>query len=60
VTTHLFLAPAGAGKTAYLIREARQTAGPLSSSVWVCTSTTLQARSWRQRLAEAGGGLGIS
>jgi ATP-dependent helicase/DNAse subunit B len=63
MTTHLFLAPAGGGKTAYLVDQARRLAQGLTSTPRVVVPTRLQARAWRQRLAEGpgtqGGALGV-
>ena len=55
----LLVAPAGAGKTAYLIHHARQRAHDLSSSPRVIVPSRLQVQAWRRRLAEAGGALGV-
>src|SRR5690606_10991180 len=59
MSRHLVLAPAASGKTAYMLHLARQTAGSLQHEVRVCVPTGLQAQSWRQRLAAAGGSLGV-
>lgn len=56
---HLYLAPAAAGKTTYLLNWARQAAQGLPSLIRVCVPTRLQVWAWRRRLTEAGGGLGI-
>jgi ATP-dependent helicase/nuclease subunit B len=54
----LYLAPAGAGKTATLVHEACRLAQDLSGPR-VLVPSRLQARAWRKRLAEAGGALGV-
>jgi ATP-dependent helicase/DNAse subunit B len=59
MTTHLYLAPAAAGKTAYLIDQVRQAAAGLEATPRVVVASTLQLRSWRHRLAEAGGAIGV-
>lgn len=59
MTKQLFLAPAGAGKTAYVLNLARQMAASLQAEVRVCVPTGLQAWAWRQRLAAAGGAVGV-
>ena len=56
---HLYLAPPGDGKTAYLIERARQIACGLAGEPRVIVATRLQARAWQRRLAEAGGALGV-
>jgi ATP-dependent helicase/DNAse subunit B len=58
VSVSLYLAPAGAGKTAALVREARRLARDLNAPR-VLVPSRLQARAWRRRLAEAGGALGV-
>lgn len=55
----LFLAPPAGGKTAYLIDLARGQAADLAASPRVVVSTQLQVRSWKRRLAERGGSLGV-
>ncbi len=55
----LYVAPAAAGKTAYAVTRAREAACALAGSVQVCVANQLQRRSWHQRLAEAGGALGV-
>jgi hypothetical protein len=57
MTVTLYLAPAAAGKTAYLVAEARRLAQNLTHTPRVVVPTRLQARAWRRRLAEAGGAL---
>ena len=55
----LYLAPAGAGKTAYVMNLARDAARGLHCTPRVIVPTHLQVRSWRRRLAEAGGAMGV-
>lgn len=55
---HLYLAPAGAGKTDYLLSQVRQTTRAGLSSARVCVASTLQAAAWKNRLAGQGGSLG--
>ncbi len=55
----LYLAPAASGKTAYLVTRARTLAQGLHVTPRVVVPTQLQARAWKQRLAEAGGVLGV-
>jgi len=61
MTTTLTLAPAASGKTAYLVDQARR--GAVSpgevATPRVIVPTRLQARAWRERLARAGGALGV-
>jgi ATP-dependent helicase/DNAse subunit B len=59
MTVTLYLAPAAAGKTAYLVAEARRLAQNQTHTPRVVVPTRLQARAWRRRLAEAGGALGV-
>jgi len=59
MTSHLYTAPAGIGKTAYLIERARALAAEPGTMPRVVVATRLQARSWQRRLAEAGGALGV-
>lgn len=56
---HLYIAPAAAGKSEYVLHLARQTARALQAEVHVCVSTRLQVHAWRQRLAQAGGAIGV-
>jgi hypothetical protein len=46
MTTHLFLAPAGGGKTAYLVDQVRRLAQGLTSTPRVVVPPRLQARAW--------------
>lgn len=54
----LYVAPAGAGKTAYAVVEARRQAKGLSATPHVLVASALQAQSFRRRLARAGGAIG--
>ncbi|MCP4168097.1 MAG: hypothetical protein GY759_19690 [Chloroflexi bacterium] len=56
----LLLAPAGQGKTAYIIQQIRaeRATRPLAP-IWVILPNQEQARAFRQRLALAGGALGV-
>ena len=53
MTTQLFLAPAAAGKTAYVLALVRDAARRLGSTPLVVVPTHLQVRAWRRRLARA-------
>jgi ATP-dependent helicase/DNAse subunit B len=59
MTVTLYLAPAAAGKTAYLVAEACRLAHNLTATPRVVVPSRLQARAWRRRLAGAGGALGV-
>jgi ATP-dependent helicase/DNAse subunit B len=59
MTVRLYLAPAGAGKTAYVLNLAREAARDLQVEARVCLPTHLQAQAWRLRLALAGGAMGV-
>jgi len=59
MATHLYLAPAAAGKTAYLVDLTRRAAQGLAATPRVVVPTMLQVRSWRHRLAQAGGAIGV-
>ncbi len=56
---YLYLAPAAAGKTAYVLNLVRDAARGLHSTPRVLVPTHLQVRAWRCRLAEAGGAIGV-
>jgi len=56
---NLYLAPAAGGKTAFLVNRARALAQGLRVTPRVIVPTQLQVRAWKQRLAEAGGALGV-
>ncbi|MCB8943070.1 MAG: exodeoxyribonuclease V subunit gamma [Ardenticatenaceae bacterium] len=55
----LLLAPPAQGKTAYVLNLARETAVSQLTEIRICVPTALQARAWRERLAAAGGAIGI-
>ncbi len=59
MAVHLYLAPAAAGKTSYMLERTRQAAQALRCTPRVCLPTSLQVRSWHRRLAEAGGAIGV-
>ena len=59
MSVHLFLAPAAAGKTAYVLNLVRDAARGLHSTPRVLVPTHLQVRAWRRRLAEDGGAIGV-
>ena len=56
---YLFNAPAGTGKTNYVLQEARLAAAHLAHEVRICVPTHLQAQAIRARLAHMGGAIGI-
>jgi len=56
---HIYLAPAAAGKTAYVLNLVRDAAWGLRSIPRVLVPTHLQVRAWRRRLAEDGGAIGV-
>jgi len=56
---HLYVASAAGGKTTFAVARARQAARGLGGAVMVCVANQLQRRAWRQRLAEAGGAMGV-
>ncbi|MBC8492391.1 MAG: hypothetical protein H8D43_01295, partial [Chloroflexi bacterium] len=55
MSVHMYLAPAAAGKTAYVLNLVRDAARGLHSIPRVLVPTHLQVRAWRRRLAEDGG-----
>ena len=55
----LLLAPAAAGKTAYVLERAREAARGMQATPRVVVPSHLQVRAWRRRLAEAGGAMGV-
>jgi ATP-dependent helicase/DNAse subunit B len=59
MTTHLYVAPAAAGKTTYVLTRARAAAQGLAAIPRVVVPTHLQARAARRRLAEMGGAIGV-
>jgi ATP-dependent helicase/nuclease subunit B len=56
--THLYLALAASGKTAYVLTRARAASRDLAAVPRVVVPTHLQARAARRRLAEMGGAIG--
>ena len=50
--THLYLAPAGWGKTSYLLEQVHQLKANLSQPIRICVPSGLQAQAWKQRLAD--------
>ena len=59
MTVHLYLAPTSSGKTAYVLNLVRAAAAGLRCIPRVVVPTQLQMRSWRRRLAQAGGAMGV-
>jgi ATP-dependent helicase/nuclease subunit B len=59
VTTHLYLAPAGCGKTTYVVQRARAAAAQLESTAWICVASPLQRWAMQRRIAAAGGAIGV-
>lgn len=59
MTIELLIAPAAAGKTAYLLTRVLDASGGLQVTPRVIVPTRLQVRAWRRRLAGAGGALGV-
>ena len=59
--THIqiLLAPAAAGKTAYVLELARVASRQLNSTPRIVVPSHLQVRAWRRRVAQAGGAMGI-
>jgi len=57
--THIYLAPAAAGKTGYTVDLVRDAARGLHATPRVLVPTHLQVRAWRRRQAEAGGAIGV-
>ncbi len=57
MTTRLLLAPAGGGKTAYVVARIREL--PPLAPVRVLVSGRMQAIAFRRRLAQVGGALGV-
>jgi ATP-dependent helicase/nuclease subunit B len=55
----IYLAPAGAGKTAFVLHLVREAARDLECLPRVVVPSGLQVRAWRRRLAEAGGAIGV-
>ena len=59
MSVHIYLAPAASGKTAYVLDLAREAARGLHHTPRVCVPTHIQIRSWRHRLAQNGGAIGV-
>ncbi|MDX1687833.1 MAG: PD-(D/E)XK nuclease family protein [Candidatus Promineifilaceae bacterium] len=59
MSAHLFLAPAGAGKSGYISQRVREAASHLETTPRVCVAGRQQARAWKQRLAADGGAMGV-
>ncbi len=60
MTIHLYVAPAGAGKTEACIKRVLAASRGLPlPRVWACLPTRAQVRAFRRRLAAAGGALGV-
>ena len=56
---NLYLAPAAGGKTTFVIEQARRAAQNLAEPVQIVVPSGLQAQAVKQRLAQAGGALGV-
>lgn len=59
MSKQLYFAPAASGKTAYVLKLARETAVSHQQQARICVPTGLQAQAWRQRLATSGGAIGV-
>lgn len=59
VSTHLYIAPAASGKTAYALARVRDGGRHLAGSPRLLVASHLQARAARRRLAEMGGAIGV-
>ena len=59
MSVQLYLAPAAAGKTAYVLDLIRDASQHLQSTPRVVVPTHLQVRACRRRLAENGGAIGV-
>lgn len=59
MATNLYIAPAASGKTAFLVKLARDQAQNPKNAPRVIVPTRLQARAWRAQLAKSGGALGV-
>ena len=59
MSVNILLAPAVAGKTAYVLDLAREAAQDLNATPRVVVPTHLQVRAFRRRLAESGGAIGV-
>lgn len=59
LNTTLYLAPAGIGKTNYILEQGHLAAANLAHEVRICVPTYLQAQAIRSRLAHMGRAIGI-
>lgn len=59
MSVHLYLAPAGAGKSGFVLKKALSTADGLQATPRVCVAGRQQRFAWRRRLAANGGALGV-
>ncbi len=59
MTTTLYLAPAGCGKTTYVVNRARTAAARLGTRPWICVASPLQRWAMQRRIAAAGGAIGV-
>src|SRR5690606_5258490 len=59
VTVTLYLAPAGGGKTTYIVEEARRAAAGLLAMPRICVASPLQRWSVRRRLASGPGAIAV-
>ncbi len=61
MTTHLYLAPAGHGKTTYVLRRIRQARAELPlAPIAVILPNQAQVHAFRRRLSAGGGALGVN
>ncbi|MFT5194533.1 MAG: ATP-dependent helicase/DNAse subunit B [Cellvibrionaceae bacterium] len=59
MTTEIYTAPAGSGKTTFAIEQATLTSANLNNRVRVIVASSSQARMWQKRLAQNGGAIGV-
>ncbi len=59
MAVQLWLAPAAAGKTAFVLNLVRDRVQGMQAIPRVVVPTQLQVRAWRRRLAAAGGAIGV-
>lgn len=60
MSIHLFIAPAGAGKTGFCVERVRQVSRERRlHPIWACLPNRAQVMAFRRRLAAAGGALGV-
>lgn len=55
----IIIAPAGGGKTTWVINRSRELSSGLKESPQVVVPSRMQANVFRRRLAEAGGAIGV-